>query len=74
MKKLFAYSLLVLLISCGKDDPGFSSLTGVWTYTTPDGKIGVDFELVKNGATWTVVNQVIRVDGTAYNAEVTGSD
>jgi hypothetical protein len=67
-------SLVVLVASCGKDDdPGFTSAEGGWTYTTPDGKIGVDFELKQSGTTWSVVNQVIRVEGVAYNAEVEAS-
>lgn len=65
-------SLVVVLGSCSKDndDPGLTSAEGTWTYTSPDGKIGVDFELKLSGATWSVVNQVIRVEGTAYNAEI----
>jgi hypothetical protein len=67
-------SLVVLLESCGKDDdPQFTSAEGSWTYTTPDGKIGVDFDLKLTGTTWTVTNQVIRVDGTTYKAEVQAS-
>ncbi|HMJ68875.1 MAG TPA: hypothetical protein VK508_08270 [Cyclobacteriaceae bacterium] len=66
-------SLVVLMGSCGKDDPGFTSAAGTWTYTTPDGKIGVDFELKQDGTTWTVINQVIRVEGTTYKAEVMAS-
>lgn len=65
-------TMVVLMGSCGEknDDPGFTSAEGTWTYNTPDGKIGVDFELKLNGSTWSVVNQVIRVDGEKYNAEV----
>ncbi|HEX8061520.1 MAG TPA: hypothetical protein VF473_11325 [Cyclobacteriaceae bacterium] len=64
-------ALIVLLNACKKDDePKFASAEGNWTYTTPDGKISVDFTLVKSGTTWTVTNQTIRVDGTAGNAEV----
>jgi hypothetical protein len=64
--------LVVLMGSCGSkdDDPGFTSAAGAWTYNTPDGKIGVDFELKENGSTWSVVNQVIRVEGETYKAEV----
>lgn len=66
---------LMLLGSCGdkKDDPGFTSAAGIWTYETPDGKIGVDFELKQDGSSWSVINQVIRVEGTKYNAEVQAS-
>jgi hypothetical protein len=74
MRKLITWTLVVLVFgACGSDDPEFSSAAGVWTYTTPDGKVGVDFELVKNGSTWTATNQVIRLEGTAYKAEIQGS-
>lgn len=71
---LFAATLLVFIASgCGKDSPKFSSAEGTWTYTTPDGKIGVDFTLTNSGSSWTVTGPVIRVDGTTYNAEVQAS-
>ena len=64
-------ALIVVLNACKKDDdPKFASAEGNWTYTTPDSKITVDFTLAKNGTTWSVTNPVIRVDGTAGNAEV----
>jgi hypothetical protein len=66
-------SLVVLMGSCGKDDPGFTSAAGIWTYTTADGKIGVDFELKPDGTNWTVINPVIRVEGETFNAEVQAS-
>jgi hypothetical protein len=63
-------ALIVLLSACKKDDdPKFASAEGNWTYTTPDGKISVDFTLVKSGTTWDVSNPAIRVDGTAGNAD-----
>jgi hypothetical protein len=74
MKKWISLmSLVVLLGSCGKDDPGFTSAAGTWTYTTPDGKIGIDFELKQDGTTWSVINEVIHVDGTTYKAAVQAS-
>jgi VCBS repeat-containing protein len=67
-------ALIVLLNACKKDDEAkFASAEGNWTYTTSDGKISVDFTLVKSGTTWNVTNPVIRVDGTAGNAEVISS-
>ena len=59
-----------MAIACGEDDPGFESAEGKWTYNTPDGKIGVDFELINGPMGWEVVNQEIRVDGVTYNAEI----
>jgi hypothetical protein len=73
MRAAICVLIVVLLGSCGSDDPEFTSAAGVWTYTTADGKIGVDFELKQNGSTWSVLNQVIRVEGTTYNAEVQAS-
>jgi len=71
--KIFSLALIVLLNACSKDDdtPKYTSAEGDWTYTTSDGKISVDFTLAKDGSTWSVKNQVIRVDGVAGNANVT---
>lgn len=70
MKKncVVAAILVLVAFSCGKDSPKFSSAEGTWTYTTPDGKIGVDFNLVQAGTSWSVASPVIRVDGVTYNA------
>jgi hypothetical protein len=69
---VLCFALIVLLTACKKDDDGpkFASAEGNWTYTTPDGKIGVDFTLTKSGTAWSVTNPVIRVEGNAGNAEV----
>src|SRR4051794_13722257 len=50
--------------SCKKDDDKLSSAEGKWTYTTPDGKIKVEFELVKTTDGLNVENPKITVDGT----------
>jgi len=71
MKKLLLLLSIVALLSCKDDDPKFSSAEGNWTYTTPDGKIGIDFTLVKSGTTWSVTNESITVDGTKGMAAVT---
>lgn len=63
-------AFVMMLTSCGDDDPKFTTAAGTWTFTTADGKIGVDFDLTQTGTTWTVTKPVIRVDGTTYNAEV----
>ncbi len=67
-------SLLLIAVSClwccsDNDNDALTSAVGQWTYTTPDGKIGVTFELV-GGATevWDVQNQVIFVDGVQGKA------
>lgn len=70
---ILSLALIVLLSACSKDDdkgPVYTSAEGDWTYTTTDGKISVDFSLVKDGSNWSVKNQVIRVDGQAGNANV----
>jgi len=66
-------SIVVCLILAGltsckdEDDPAFTSAEGKWTYTTPDSKIKIDFEITKNSSG--VVNQIngvtLNVDGTA---------
>ncbi|HZY81055.1 MAG TPA: hypothetical protein VFE50_16140 [Cyclobacteriaceae bacterium] len=71
MRKLFVLLAVVALVSCKDDDPKFSSAEGNWTYTTPDGKISIDFTLVKSGTTWSVTNESITVDGTKGMAAVT---
>ena len=70
-QRIFWLFATLLVASCGKDDPKFSSAEGNWTYTTPDGKIGIDFTLVKSGTTWSVTNESITVDGTKGMAAVT---
>jgi hypothetical protein len=68
---ILCLALFAMLTSCKKDDdPKFSSAEGNWTYTTPDGKISVDFTLVKSGTTWSATSPAIRVDGNSGNAEV----
>jgi hypothetical protein len=73
MRKLPGLLLIVGIMaaaSCKDDDPKFTSAEGDWTYTTPDGKIGIDFTLVRNGSTWSVTNESITVDGQKGNAAV----
>ncbi|MGE0589892.1 MAG: hypothetical protein AB7O48_15045 [Cyclobacteriaceae bacterium] len=63
---------VTLLVSCGgDDDPGFTSLLGSWTYTTPDGKIKTTFDIV-GGDTEILKfeNQTIEVDGSEGRAEI----
>lgn len=67
-------ALVALLGSCKDDDPKFSSAEGTWTYTTPDSKIGVEFELKQNGTQWDVINPLIIVDGTRAEAAVVASN
>jgi len=53
--------------SCKKDDkdPGFSSAEGKWTYSTPDSKMSITFELAKSANGYKVQNAKLMVDGTA---------
>lgn len=64
--------VLFLLGSCSKDDEvGFTSLIGSWTYTTPDNKIEVTFDIV--GGSDEILNlkdQTIVVDGVEGKAEI----
>jgi len=62
--------LTFFLLACSKDDgPKFTSPEGNWTYTTPDGKIAVTFEVIKSGTNFDIKSQTITVDGTLCNAE-----
>jgi hypothetical protein len=68
MKLLSLWILLVSVLafsSCKKEeDPKPSSAEGKWTYTTPDGKMKVEFELVKTTDGLSVQNSKLTVDGT----------
>lgn len=64
-------AVFVLLFGCGEDEAGFTSLIGSWTYTTPDEKIKVDFDIVGgNPEILAVTNQKIFVEGKEGKAEV----
>ncbi len=57
-----------VLAGCAKDTPApvFSSPDGTWTYTTPDSKISVDFELKTNSSNvLEILNCTIRVNGVS---------
>ena len=70
MYRFAAIAIAVILFqSCSKEEPGFDTPAGKWTYLTADGKIGVDFELVNGSACWDLINQSISVEGVKYNAE-----
>ncbi|HOO09078.1 MAG TPA: hypothetical protein PKW06_03995 [Cyclobacteriaceae bacterium] len=60
-----------LLFGCGgEEDTGFTSLIGLWTYTTPDGKMKVEFDIVGGDKDLLAVkNQKIFVDGEEGRAE-----
>lgn len=63
--------LMLVCAGCSKHKdagPTFTSLEGSWTYTTPDNKINVTFDLVKSGDTLDLKNPSIKVDGTTGNA------
>lgn len=63
---IVVFFALGMLSGCSKEStPGPSSAEGKWTYTTPDGKITVDFELVKTTAgSVDLQNSAIVVNGT----------
>lgn len=66
----WSYFLLAiaLLTNCSsKSDPsGPTSAEGKWTYTTPDGKISVDFDLVKTtSGSLDLQNPAIKVNSTS---------
>jgi hypothetical protein len=59
----------VIAAGCSKD-PGLTSPVGNWSYTTPDGKIAVTFEVIKTSDNvFDIKNQTMKLDGTLVNAE-----
>lgn len=65
MRLLLLISTVGLLAGCAKDTPApvFSSPDGTWTYTTPDSKISVDFELKTNSSNvLEILNSTIKVN------------
>ena len=63
-------SIIILVTGCSKSASGPTSAEGKWTYTTPDGKMKVDFELIKTASgSLDIQNQAMKVDGTSYNSE-----
>ena len=68
---LLLICLVALACSSKHKDPGFTSVEGKWTYTTPDSKVGVTFELVKTSSgDLTIQNQTMKLDGTLYQSAV----
>lgn len=66
------------ILACNKEqEVGFDSVTGRWTYTTPDGKVMVTFDMQEsvNGEV-TVANLEYALDSTVYNSvqQVSGVD
>lgn len=54
----------VLLFGCKDEEVGYTSLIGMWTYTTPDDKIKVEFDIVGGDTDiLAVTNQKIFVEG-----------
>jgi len=56
---------LAMLAGCAKDTPApvFTSPDGTWSYTTPDQKISVDFELKTNSSSvLEILNCTIKVN------------
>ena len=73
------FLLLIFLCAAGcsskHKDPGFTSVAGKWTYTTPDNKVAVTFELAKSASgDVSLQNQTMKLDGTQYEsaAQMTG--
>lgn len=63
--------MVAFLFGCKEEEIGFTSLIGMWTYTTPDEKIKVEFDIVGgNPEILTVSNPKIFVEGQEGMAEV----
>lgn len=66
---LILLTAICLWCCSGDDNETLTSAVGQWTYTTPDGKIGVVFDLAGGDTeVWDVQNQVIFVDGVQGKA------
>jgi hypothetical protein len=63
---------IVLFTGCGKDAeepiPTYTSPDGIWTYTTPDKSITVEFELTTTDGVLGIQNATIKVSGTSGQA------
>ncbi len=60
----------VLVFACKDKTPGFTSPEGKWTYITPDGKMGVTFEVIKISTTvFDVQNQTMKINDVLAKAE-----
>lgn len=74
------HSLIIVLVlaGCSKDSgdpaPAFTSPDGIWTYTTPDKAISVEFELKTTNGVLGVVNGTITVSDTKGQASVVLTD
>ncbi len=63
-------SVIILLTGCSKSASGPTSAEGKWTYTTTDGNMQVDFELIKTASgSLDIQNQTMKVKSTLYNSE-----
>jgi hypothetical protein len=64
--RIFGYLLIIFtcFTACKEDETGFTSLIGNWSYTTPDEKIEVTFDIVGGDTELLEIqNQTIKVDG-----------
>ncbi|MBX2942050.1 MAG: hypothetical protein KF860_06875 [Cyclobacteriaceae bacterium] len=70
--RLILITVTILFIACeNKDEVSFTSLIGAWTYTTPDKKIKVEFDIVGGDTELLAIkNQKIFVEGKEGKAEV----
>jgi hypothetical protein len=69
MNRLFLL-FCVLIMSCGDKDPAPTTLESKWSYTTPDLKMVVTFEVVrKSDDDFDIKNQTLTVDNVLANAE-----
>ena len=71
--RILYLGLVFMLLACGKDEnSGPTSAEGKWTYSTPDSKIQVTFDLVKTGSgSLDIQNPTIKVNGVSGNAAAT---
>ncbi len=60
----------VILMSCNDKDPAPAELESKWSYTTPDLKMVVTFEVVRmSDDAFDIKNQTLTIDNVLANAE-----
>lgn len=62
--------IFVVIMSCSDKDPAPATLESKWSYTTPDLKMVVTFEMVRmSDDVYDIKNQTIMIDKVVVNSE-----
>jgi hypothetical protein len=69
LKVLLIIAFVGLAGACSKSSSGPTSAEGKWSYTTPDSKMSVTFDLVKTSSgSLDIQNPTIKIEGVSYIA------